>query len=59
MKIEKILYENETLTKEQINELEEAEKSEIVYDEESPALTCGMKKAFMLAALSRNRMKNI
>lgn len=36
MKIEKILYEKEALTIEQLKELEEAKKYPIVYNEDSP-----------------------
>lgn len=59
MKIEKILYEKETLTIEQLKELEEAKKYPIIYDEDSPELTPEMEKSFLLAAVSRNRSKDV
>lgn len=37
-------------TKEQIRQIEEAAKKEIVFDEDSPELTPAMEKAFRLAA---------
>ena len=44
------------LTDEQLRQLEEAEKAEVVYDEDSPRLTPAMEKSFRLAAMSRNRL---
>lgn len=41
-------------TKEQIRQIEETAKREIVYDEDSPKLTPAMEKAFRLAAKTRN-----
>lgn len=48
----------EKLTEAQLKELEEAEKAEIVYDDDSPRLSEAMKKAFEVAAVNRNRIKN-
>ena len=59
MKIEKTLLEKEILTIEQLKELEEAKKYPIVYDEDSPELTSEMEKAFLLAAVSRNKSKDV
>lgn len=59
MKIEKILYEKEALTIEQLKELEEAKKYPIVYDEDSPELTPEMEKAFLLAVVSRNKSQDV
>lgn len=59
MKIEKILYEKEALTIEQLKELEEAKKYPIVYDEDSPELTPEMEKAFLLAAVARNKSQDV
>ncbi len=41
-------------TEEQIRQIEEAAKREIVFDEDSPELTPAMEKAFRLAAKKRN-----
>ena len=59
MKIEKTLLEKEKLTIEQLKELEEAKRYPIVYDEDSPELTSEMEKAFLLAAVSRNKSKDV
>ncbi|MDE6990648.1 MAG: hypothetical protein K2P42_08325 [Lachnospiraceae bacterium] len=44
-------------TEEQIRQIEEAAKREIVFDEDSPELTPAMEKAFRLAAKNRNTQK--
>ncbi len=44
-------------TKEQIRQIEEATKKEIVFDEDSPELTPAMEKAFRLAAKNRNTQR--
>ncbi len=49
-----ILDKNQKPTKEQIRQIEEAAKKEIVFDEDSPELTPAMEKAFRLAAKNRN-----
>ena len=46
-------------TEEQIKEIEEAAKREIVFDEDSPEMTPAMEKAFRLAAKNRNTQRNI
>ena len=49
---------NTPLTEEQIQELEEAAKRPIVYDDDSPELTPALEKALRCAAVQRNRMKS-
>ena len=44
-------------TKEQIRQIEEATKKEIVFDDDSPQLTPAMEKAFRLAAKNRNTQR--
>ena len=51
------LHKGQPLSQEQINEIEEAKKKTIVYDDDSPELTPTMKKAFIVAVKSRNRFK--
>ena len=53
------LDRNQKPTKEQIRQIEEATKREIVFDEDSPKLTPAMEKAFRLAAKNRNTQKNM
>ena len=48
------LNSNQQPTEEQIRQIEEAAKREIVFDEDSPALTPAMEKAFRLSSLNRN-----
>lgn len=48
------LDRNQKPTEEQKRMIEEASKMEIVYDEDSPAMTSAMEKAFRLAAKNRN-----
>ena len=43
--------------KEQIQQIEAAAKKDIVFDEDSPALTPAMEKAFRLAVKNRNTQK--
>ncbi len=47
----------QSLTKEQLAEIEAAGKMPIVYDDDSPEMTPAMEKAFLLAARNRNRYK--
>lgn len=49
-----ILNRDQKPTEEQIHQIEEAAKKEIVFDEASPELTPAMEKAFRLAAKNRN-----
>ena len=51
------LNRNQQPTKEQIQQIEAAAKKDIVFDEDSPALTPAMEKAFRLAAKNRNTQK--
>ncbi|MEH2945350.1 hypothetical protein [Sporofaciens sp. JLR.KK001] len=51
------LARNKKPTEEQIKQIEEAAKREIVFDEDSPELTPAMEKAFRLAAKNRNAQK--
>lgn len=53
------LDRNQKPTKEQIRQIEEAAKREIVFDEDSPELTPAMEKAFRLAAKNRNTQQKI
>ena len=59
MIIEKTLYQKETITIEQLKELDEVKKYPIVYDEDSPELTPVMEKSFWLAAIYRNKSKAV
>ncbi len=51
------LDRNQKPTKEQIRQIEEAAKREIVFDDDSPELTPAMEKAFRLAAKNRNTQR--
>jgi maltodextrin utilization protein YvdJ len=51
------LDRNQKPTKEQIKQIEEASKREIIFDEDSPKLTPAMEKAFRLAAKNRNTQR--
>ena len=53
------LNRNQKPTSEQIRQIEEAAKREIVFDEDSPELTPAMEKAFRLAAKNRNTQRNV
>ena len=53
------LDRNKKPTEEQIKQIEEATKREIVFDEDSPELTPAMEKAFRLAAKNRNTQRNV
>ena len=48
------LDRNQKPTDKQIEQIKEAAKKPIVFDEDSPALTPAMEKAFRLAAKNRN-----
>lgn len=47
--------ENETVTEEMLQEIEEAKKHPIVFDEDCPELSPAMMKAFRCAVVHRNR----
>lgn len=51
------LNRNQKPTSEQIRQIEEAAKREIVFDEDFPELTPAMEKAFRLAAKNRNTQR--
>lgn len=53
------LDRNQKPTMEQIKQIEEAKKREIVFDEDSPELTPAMEKAFRLAAKNRNTQRKM
>lgn len=53
------LDRNKKPTEEQIKQIEEAAKREIVFDEDSPELAPAMEKAFRLAAKNRNTQRNV
>ena len=53
------LDRNQKPTEEQIRQIKEASKREIVFDEDSPELTPAMEKAFLLAAKNRNTQRNM
>ena len=54
-----ILDRNQKPTKEQIRQIEEATKREIVFDDDSPQLTPAIEKAFRLAAKNRNTQRKM
>jgi len=53
------LNPNDTPTDEQIKEIEKAKQMPITYDEDCPALTPAMEKAFKVSVRTRNRLKSI
>ena len=53
------LNKNQKPTKEQIQQIRDAAKRPIVFDEDSPEMTPAMEKAFRLAAKNRNTYKAI
>lgn len=53
------LHKGQLPTDEQISEIEAAKNKPIVFDDDSPELTPAMEKAFLLAAKSRNRFRDI
>lgn len=53
------LDRNQKPTDEQIRQIKEASKREIIFDEDSPELTPAMEKAFRLAAKNRNTHKKM
>lgn len=53
------LDDSKKLTESQIKDLELAKTKPIQYDEDSPKMTDAMKKAFILAAKTRNRHLHI
>lgn len=53
------LDRNQKPTEAQIQQIKEAAKKEILFDEDSPELTPAMEKAFRLAAKNRNTQSKI
>ena len=51
------LDRNQKPMDDQIKQIKEAAKREIVFDEDSPELTLAMEKAFRLAAKNRNTQR--
>lgn len=53
-----IIDKGQKPTKEQLQEVIEARKQPIVFDEDSPELSPAMYKAFKSSVIQRNRKKN-
>ncbi len=53
-----IIDKGQKPTEEQLQEVMEAKKRPIVFDEDSPELSPAMYKAFKSSVLQRNRKKN-
>ena len=53
------LDRNKKPTDEQIRQIEEAAKREIIFDDDSPELTPAMEKAFRLAVKNRNTQREM
>lgn len=53
-----IIDKGQKPTKEQLQEVAEAKKHPIVFDEDSPELSPAMYKAFRSSVVQRNRKKN-
>ena len=53
--VEYTLTEGEKLTDEQLEEVKEAKKNPIVYDEDAPKLSSALKKALECAAGNKRR----
>ncbi len=51
------LDRNQKPSDEQIKQIKEAAKREIIFDDDSPELTPAMEKAFRLAAKNRNTQR--
>ena len=52
-----IIKDGQTSTQEQLNEVKDAAKREIQFDEDSPELSPAMLKAFKCSVAQRNRRK--
>ena len=52
-----IIEKGQKPTEEQLQEIKEAAKRPIVFDEDCPELSPAMEKAFRCAAVQRNRRK--
>ena len=53
-----IINKGQKPTEEQFQEVREAQKHPIVFDEDSPELSPAMYKAFKSSVIQRNRKKN-
>ena len=53
-----IIDKGQKPTNEQLQEVKEAQKNPIVFDEDSPELSSAMYKAFKSSVIQRNRKKN-
>lgn len=53
-----IIDKGQKPTKEQLQEVTDARKQPIVFDEDSPELSPAMYKAFKSSVIQRNRKKN-
>ena len=53
-----IIDKGQKPTNEQLQEVKEAQKNPIVFDEDSPELSPAMYKAFKSSVIQRNRKKN-
>lgn len=53
-----IIDKGQKPTKEQLQEVADARKQPIVFDEDSPELSPAMYKAFKSSVIQRNRKKN-
>ena len=53
-----IISKGQKPTDEQLNEVMEAKKQPVVFDEDSPELSPAMYKAFKSSVIQRNRKKN-
>ena len=52
-----VMKERQTPTKEQLDEVREAAKREVTFDEDAPELSPAMYKAFKCSVAQRNRRK--
>ncbi len=53
-----IIDKNQKPTSEQLQEIADAQKQPIIFDEDSPELSPAMYKAFKCSVVQRNRKKN-
>lgn len=53
-----IIHKGQKPTNEQLQEVMEAKKNPIVFDEDAPELSPAMQKAFKSSIIQRNRKKN-
>ena len=52
------IKEGQQPTEQQLEEIEEAKKHPVTFDEDSPELSPAMYKAFQSSVIQRNRRKN-